>query len=234
MLCTTVSRMTLWQEISKYLVELSTAVGDVDRRFEQISGKFGGRLMFSLANSSITLLINVAAWLVDVGKISGDRAESVGWIVYHSPCLQNSNLVNFYGFTTSIPVNRRLPVIVSDFCTIRETPLRKKINFFPPGVFGPPEYLGPRSTSDYPTSQFAPVHACFWSLLFFLFFVMEARYFPLSPQAAIFLVTPLGLGLPDPNPNPKPNPKCKLHFKTLPLPIIESWAIEMGVDKSTT
>ena len=91
MLSTTVSTMTLWQEISKCLVELSTAVGDVDRRFERISGKFGGRLMLSLANSSITLLINVASWLVDVGKISSDRAACR----LNSQCLQNSNLAVF-------------------------------------------------------------------------------------------------------------------------------------------
>ena len=114
---------------------------------------------------------------------------------------------NFYGFTISIPVNRRLPVIFSDFSIIRETPLLKKINFFSPGVFGPPEYPGPQSTSDYPTSQPASVHACFWSLLFFLLFVMGTWYFPLPPRVAIFLVCPLGLGLPDPNPNAIPNPK---------------------------
>ena len=141
---------------------------------------------------------------------------------------------SFYGFTISMPVNRRLPMIVSDFSMIRRTPLLKKINFFPPGGFGPPEYLGPRSTSDYPTSQSAPVHVCFWSLLFFLFFVMGAWYFPLPPRVAIFLVTSLGLGLPDPNPNPKPNPKCQLHLKKLPFPVIASRLIEMGVHESAT
>ena len=48
------------QEISKRLVELSTVVGDLGRRFEQISGRFGERLIFSLVNLSVTSLVNIA------------------------------------------------------------------------------------------------------------------------------------------------------------------------------
>ena len=124
-------------------------------------------------------------------------------------------------------------------CNSRDS-LVKKINFFPLGVFGLPEYPCPRSTSNCPTAHYVPVHACFWSLLFFLsflFFVMEVgggRYFPLPPQAAICLVTLLGLRLPDPNPNSKPNPNANLHLKKIPLPVITSQLVKIIVHESTT
>ena len=173
--------------------------------------------------------------LVDVGKISWWS----GWVCRFNrlsfSMLAELQSGNFYGFTLSIPVNRRLPVIVRDFCVIRETPCWKKLIFFPLSVFGPPEYPGYRSTSDCPTAQSAPLYACFWSLLFFfLFFVIGGRYFPLSLRAAIFLVTSLGLGLSDPNPNPKPNRNPRLHLKKLPLLVIVSWRNEMVVYESTT
>ena len=60
------------------------------------------------------------------------------------------------------------------------------------------------------------------------------RNFPLSPRAAIYLVTPLGLGLPHPNPNPKPNPNTNLRLKKLPPPVIASQLVEMGVYESMT
>ena len=86
------------QEISKCLVELSTPVGDVDRRFEQISGRFGGRLIFSLVNLSITSLINVTAcwWTSEKSLVIGLSVSVESLIILHA--WRNPNLEIFMLF----------------------------------------------------------------------------------------------------------------------------------------
>ena len=165
--------------------------------------------------------------------VIGSSLSVESFIIFHACKTPFWQFLRFYDFYTS---ESAAACDCQRLCYRSRDSLPKKIHFFPLRVFGPPEYPCPRSTSNCPTAQSAPVHACLWSLLFFLFFVIGGGgggYFPLPPQVAVYLVTQLGLGLPDPNPNPKPNPNDNLHLKKLPLPIIASQVLEIGVYEST-
>ena len=203
MFSTTVSRMMLWQEISKCLVELSTAVGDVDGQFE--------RILWELW------------WNIDIFSDLCDRAECVGWIVYHSPCLQNCNLAIFM-------VLRFLYPWIGGGLWLSTTflPFERLWVFLGHQSI---RALGPRLiTLPLSPPLCMPTFGAFFSSFFSL--LWEGQNFPLPPQAAIYLVPQLGLGLPDPNPNLKPNPNANFHLKKLPLLVILSQLVEMEVYES--
>ena len=110
-------------------------------------------------------------------------------------------------------LNRRLPVIVSNFSIIRETPLLKKIKFFPSGCFCSTRVSGPSVHVRLHDLLVCPCACLLLESSFLSFPCYGGMVFSTPAPVAIFLVTPLGLELPDPNPNPKPNTKNKLHLK---------------------
>ena len=78
--------------------------------------------------------------LVDVGKISGNRAESVGWIVYHSPCLQEVQSCIFVLLHFLNPWIGSYLWLSATFPPFERLLAGKKINFFPVRVLlVPPE-----------------------------------------------------------------------------------------------